>query len=55
MESATEVPPKGDEDRGRAALTDLFNEVKTAATPIMMERVVAGIDEIVRLVPILVA
>jgi type I restriction enzyme R subunit len=28
----------------------LFNEIKTAETPIMVERVVADIDEIVRLV-----
>ncbi len=45
-----EVPPEEDEDRGKAALTELFNEVKTAETPIMVERVVADIDEIVRLV-----
>ena len=44
------VPPEEDEDRGKAALTELFNEVKTAETPIMVERVVADIDEIVRLV-----
>ena len=34
----------------RDALTELFNEVKTETTPIMVERVVADIDEIVRLV-----
>jgi type I restriction enzyme R subunit len=45
-----EVPPEEDEDRGKAALTELLNEVKTAETPIMVERVVADIDEIVRLV-----
>ena len=44
------MPPEEDEDRGKAALTELFNEVKTAETPIMVERVVADIDEIVRLV-----
>ena len=33
-----------------AALTELFNEVKTSETPIMVERVVTDIDEIVRLV-----
>ena len=37
-------------DRGKAALTELFNEAKTAETPIMVERVVTDIDEIVRLV-----
>ncbi|HHA2607231.1 type I restriction endonuclease subunit R [Stenotrophomonas maltophilia] len=50
LQAEKEVPPEEDEDRGRAALTELFNEVKTAETPIMVERVVADIDEIVRLV-----
>lgn len=45
-----DIPPEEDEDRGKAALTELFNEIKTAHTPIMVERVVADIDEIVRLV-----
>ena len=50
LQAEKEIPPEEDEDRGKAALTDLFNEVKTAETPIMVERVVADIDEIVRLV-----
>jgi len=50
IQAEKEVPPEEDEDRGKAALTELFNEVKTAETPIMVERVVADIDEIVRLV-----
>ena len=50
LQAEKEVPPEEDEDRGKAALTALFNEVKTAETPIMVERVVADIDEIVRLV-----
>ena len=50
LQAEKEVPPEEDEDRGKAALTDLFNEFKTAETPIMVERVVADIDEIVRLV-----
>ncbi|MDD4965990.1 HsdR family type I site-specific deoxyribonuclease [Halothiobacillus sp.] len=50
LQAEKEVPPEEDEDRGKAALTELFNEVKTAKTPIMVERVVADIDEIVRLV-----
>ncbi|MEW5790077.1 MAG: type I restriction endonuclease subunit R [Pseudomonadota bacterium] len=50
LQAEKETPPEEDEDRGKAALTELFNEVKTAATPIMVERVVADIDEIVRLV-----
>ncbi len=50
LQTEKEVPPEEDEDRGKAALTELFNEVKTAETPIMVERVVTDIDEIVRLV-----
>ena len=44
------TPPIGDEDRGKAALTELFEEVKNGDTPIMVERVVNDIDEIVRVV-----
>ncbi|WP_134551979.1 type I restriction endonuclease subunit R [Pseudomonas aeruginosa] len=50
LQAEKEIPPEEDEDRGKAALTELFNEVKTAETPILVERVVADIDEIVRLV-----
>jgi type I restriction enzyme, R subunit len=50
LQAEKETPPEEDEDRGKAALTELFNEVKTDETPIMVERVVADIDEIVRLV-----
>ena len=50
LEAEKEVLPEEDEDRGKAALTELFNEVKTSAKPIMVERVVTDIDEIVRLV-----
>lgn len=50
LQAEKEVPPEEDEDRGKAALTELFNEVKTDETPILVERVVADIDEIVRLV-----
>jgi type I restriction enzyme R subunit len=50
LQAEKEMPPEEDEDRGKAALTELFNEAKTAETPIMVERVVTDIDEIVRLV-----
>jgi type I restriction enzyme R subunit len=50
LQAEKELPPEEDEDRGIAALTDLFNEVKTPETPIIVERVVKDIDEIVRLV-----
>jgi type I restriction enzyme R subunit len=45
-----DTPPEEDEDRGKAALTELFQQVKNEKTPVMVERVVADIDEIVRLV-----
>lgn len=42
--------PIGDEELGKAALTELFEEVKNDQTPIIVERVVNDIDEIVRYV-----
>jgi len=45
-----EVPPKEDEERGMAALTELFQQVKGEKTPVVVEKVVKDIDEIVRLV-----
>ncbi|MGD0959410.1 MAG: HsdR family type I site-specific deoxyribonuclease [Methylomonas sp.] len=50
LQAEKQILPEEDEDRGKSALTDLFNEVKTAETPIIVERVVADIDEIVRMV-----
>ena len=50
LQAEKETPPEEDVDRGKAALSELFNEVRTANTPIVVERVVADIDEIVRLV-----
>ena len=40
-----EVPPAEDEDRGKTALTELFQQTRTTDTPIMVERIV---DDIVR-------
>lgn len=50
LQAEKEVPPEEDEDHGKAALTELFNDIKTPETPIIVERVVTDIDEIVRLV-----
>ena len=50
LEAEKETPPAEDEDRGKAALTELFEQVRTEDTPIIVERLVAKIDEIVRLV-----
>ena len=44
------VPAPVDEERGRSALTELFREVRNNNTPVVVERVVADIDEIVRFV-----
>jgi hypothetical protein len=44
------LPPINEDDRGKAALTELFREVRNEDTPIMVERVVNDIDEIVRIV-----
>jgi type I restriction enzyme, R subunit len=50
VETEREVPVEDQEDRARAALTDLFDDVRTGDTPIIVERVVNDIDEIVRTV-----
>jgi type I restriction enzyme R subunit len=50
LQTEKEIPPEEDEDRGKAALTELFEQVRTDQTPIIVERIVAKIDEIVRLV-----
>jgi len=43
-------PPVEEEERGKAALTELFEDAKNSDTPIMVERVVNDIDQIVRIV-----
>lgn len=50
LQAEKDLQPEEHEDRGKAALTELFNEIKTSETPIIVERVVSDIDEIVRLV-----
>lgn len=50
VEAEKETPELEEEDRGKAALTELFEEVRNDETPIMVERVVNDIDEIVRIV-----
>lgn len=45
-----DTPPAPEEDRGKAALTALFEEVRHTKTPVVVERIVADIDGIVRLV-----
>ena len=50
VESERTAEPIETEVLGKAALTDLFEEAKNDKTPIMVERVVNDIDEIVRFV-----
>lgn len=50
VEAEKETPPAEDEDRGKAALSELFEQVRNEETPIIVERIVGQIDEIVRLV-----
>jgi type I restriction enzyme R subunit len=50
VQAERELVPEEEVDRGRAALTELFESVKNAETPIVVERVVDDIDEIVRVV-----
>jgi type I restriction enzyme, R subunit len=50
VQAERELVPEEEVDRGKAALTELFETVKNAATPIVVERVVDDIDEIVRVV-----
>ena len=45
-----EVVPEEEMDKGIAALTELFNNVKNRATPIIVERIVKDIDDIVKIV-----
>lgn len=45
-----EVVPKEEIDKGKAALTELFNGVKNTQTPVIVERIVNDIDDIVKIV-----
>lgn len=48
VEAENETPEDVQIDQGKAALTELFEEIKGTETPVIVERVVADIDEIVR-------
>ena len=49
-EAEMEVVPEDEIDKGKAALTELFNGVKNQNTPVIVERIVADIDDIVKIV-----
>jgi type I restriction enzyme R subunit len=42
--------PEEELDKGKAALTELFNSIKNDNTPIIVERIVNDIDAIVKIV-----
>ena len=44
------MDPEDEKDKAKAALTELFAEVKNGDTPVVVERIVTDIDKIVRLV-----
>jgi type I restriction enzyme R subunit len=48
VEAEKEVAPEEERNRAKEALTDLFNEAKSRNTHIIVERIVADIDDIVR-------
>jgi type I restriction enzyme R subunit len=50
VETEKVSPPLEQEERGKAALSELFEAAKNDDTPIVVERLVADIDEIVRYV-----
>ena len=50
LEAEQHVDPVEEQDKAKAALTELFQQVKTETTPVIVERIVADIDDIVRLV-----
>ena len=45
-----EIPDEEEIDQGKAALTQLFEEAKNGNTPVMVQRMVDDVDEIVRAV-----
>lgn len=50
VEAEKETVPEEDIDKGKAALTELFNSVRNPGTPLIVERIVNDIDGIVKIV-----
>ncbi|MFN8501937.1 type I restriction endonuclease subunit R [Kouleothrix sp.] len=50
VEAEQQVAPEEEQDRAIAALTELFNDVRGQNTPVVVERIVADIDAIVKVV-----
>lgn len=49
-QAESEVVPAEEIDRGRAVLTELFNGVRNEKMPVIVERIVTDIDDIVKIV-----
>ena len=50
VQAEKNLPPEDTTEQGKAALTELFNEVQNSRTPVIVKRIVDDIDNIVRLV-----
>jgi len=50
VQAEQEVVPAQEVDKGVAALTELFNGVRCQSTPVIVERIVKDIDDIVKIV-----
>uniref|UniRef100_UPI00260CE1D2 type I restriction endonuclease subunit R n=1 Tax=uncultured Halomonas sp. TaxID=173971 RepID=UPI00260CE1D2 len=50
VQAEKQVDPVDEQAKAKAALTELFAEVKNGKTPMVVERIVTDIDEIVRMV-----
>ncbi len=50
VEAEKRVDPVDEQNKAKAALTELFSEAKSGDTPVVVERIVTDIDEIVRMV-----
>ncbi len=50
VQAEREVVPEDEIDKGKAALTELFDGVKNDNTPVIVERIVTDIDSIVKIV-----
>lgn len=50
VEAEKGIEPEDEQKKAKAALTELFEEAKTDTTPVIVERIVNEIDEVVRIV-----
>lgn len=50
VQAEQQVNPVDEQAKAKAALTELFTEARNGETPVMVERIVTDIDEIVRVV-----